>query len=596
MNERVFISYKSEEFAIAESVRKRIEDEGIACWMAPQSIEGGKSYAQQIPNAIQNCEVFVLILSERSMRSIWVARELDRALNKGKYVLPFMIERLELSDEFSFYLANVQQYPAYAEYEHELERMVTDIRLCLGFPKNNMEDASAQTAQTEPDTEAAGAGEESEYDFEEKASSEANEAREQIRDTEKKKRNKASSEKADRQFTTEIDASQAARRKTILIFAAISVFALFVTIVGIMLKNYWSNLNAKVFVEIADLSPVDIQSTMLEISGKTLTQKDVHMIGRLESLRTLRINDCRIEAKDLSPLGNAKNIFEFSLAGSDLSQTGYDDLGFLSQCERIVNLDVHGCRLNSLEGIEKCIRLAYLNASNCGLTSLQGLENATILKRVHLSSNRLKNIDMLSKSSETLEQLYVGGNELETMEAFAELPKLRILNVMSNKLSELSCLTAPELKTLVVIDNPELSSLPLFAQKLEALYAANCAITELDWSSSAPDDSSRLLELKGNPLASFSLGEGRYFRLSLVGVEMNDQMRSELMKADIEYLFMDYDSNIDWTQLDEQVSRRIYLFDCPLDKRVAVENVLGYKVNFSELDEYEKLLAYELLN
>ena len=78
----VFISYKTEEFDDANWVRATLENNGISCWMAPMCIPGGSSYAVEIPNAIKQCTVFVLILSEKSQLSKWVPRELDQAINE----------------------------------------------------------------------------------------------------------------------------------------------------------------------------------------------------------------------------------------------------------------------------------------------------------------------------------------------------------------------------------------------------------------------------------------------------------------------------------------------------------------------------------
>ena len=55
MGQDVFISYKSEEFQEADWVRQQLESGGIRCWMAPNSITGGASYATEIPQAIRSC-------------------------------------------------------------------------------------------------------------------------------------------------------------------------------------------------------------------------------------------------------------------------------------------------------------------------------------------------------------------------------------------------------------------------------------------------------------------------------------------------------------------------------------------------------------
>ena len=66
----VFISYKSEQIDRAREVKRSFEQDGFSCWMAPESIPGGSSYAGEIDRAISGCSVFVLILTDSAQRSI----------------------------------------------------------------------------------------------------------------------------------------------------------------------------------------------------------------------------------------------------------------------------------------------------------------------------------------------------------------------------------------------------------------------------------------------------------------------------------------------------------------------------------------------
>jgi len=97
----VFISYSSRDMVQAETVRNVLEKNGIPCWMAPRDIPGGSNYTKEIPIAIRQCQVFVLILSQHAQSSHWVLKELDSAVNCGKTILPFMLEDCELNDEFN---------------------------------------------------------------------------------------------------------------------------------------------------------------------------------------------------------------------------------------------------------------------------------------------------------------------------------------------------------------------------------------------------------------------------------------------------------------------------------------------------------------
>ena len=129
----VFISYKAEEIEEASWVKSVLESNGITCWMAPSCIPGGSSYAVEIPQAIRQAKVFVLILSSKAQASQWVSRKVDLAINEGKVVLPFMLENCALRDDFNFYLTNVQRYAAYENKLAAAEKMVNEIKALIGY-------------------------------------------------------------------------------------------------------------------------------------------------------------------------------------------------------------------------------------------------------------------------------------------------------------------------------------------------------------------------------------------------------------------------------------------------------------------------------
>ncbi|MBQ2910807.1 MAG: toll/interleukin-1 receptor domain-containing protein, partial [Clostridia bacterium] len=127
----IFISYKSEDIEKARAVRDHLESEGLSVWMAPDSITGGASYAAEIPPAIDGAKVFLLVFTKNTQNSKWVSRELDRAINGNKIIIPLMLDDCLLNDEFSFYLTNVQRYPAFENYIKSLKKMTDEIKKYL---------------------------------------------------------------------------------------------------------------------------------------------------------------------------------------------------------------------------------------------------------------------------------------------------------------------------------------------------------------------------------------------------------------------------------------------------------------------------------
>ena len=124
----IFISYSTVDVANAETVCNVLEKNGLSCWMAPRDIPGGSNYTKEIPTAIRDCKVFLLILSENAQSSHWVLKELDSAVNCGKVILPFMLEDCILNDEFNFLLTGAQRYAAYQKKAEAMELLIRRIR------------------------------------------------------------------------------------------------------------------------------------------------------------------------------------------------------------------------------------------------------------------------------------------------------------------------------------------------------------------------------------------------------------------------------------------------------------------------------------
>jgi hypothetical protein len=77
----LFISYSSEDKAIAEALCAALESEGITCWIAPRDVKGGRPHSGQITQAIREARSLLLILSAASNRSKHVLREVERAFH-----------------------------------------------------------------------------------------------------------------------------------------------------------------------------------------------------------------------------------------------------------------------------------------------------------------------------------------------------------------------------------------------------------------------------------------------------------------------------------------------------------------------------------
>ncbi len=111
----VFISYCTKNKELAKLFCNIIEGTGVSCWIAPRDIPKGGAWAVAIANGIENSRILALLVSEASMGSPEVEKEVDMANTKRMTILPIKIENAELKGAFKYHLGNKQWIDALDE-------------------------------------------------------------------------------------------------------------------------------------------------------------------------------------------------------------------------------------------------------------------------------------------------------------------------------------------------------------------------------------------------------------------------------------------------------------------------------------------------
>src|SRR5271167_3886514 len=104
----VFVSYASQDAAVANSIVEHLESQGLKCWIAPRDVKPGAQYADAIVRAINEAKAVVLVMSGSAVDSAHVAREVERAASKRKPIIPFRIDTAGLNPELEYFLSNSQ--------------------------------------------------------------------------------------------------------------------------------------------------------------------------------------------------------------------------------------------------------------------------------------------------------------------------------------------------------------------------------------------------------------------------------------------------------------------------------------------------------
>lgn len=101
----VFISYASQDAAIASAVVEALEHHGVSCWIAPRDVTPGEFYADAIVGAINATCVLVLVLTENATASPHVLREIERASAKRHPVVSLRVDNASLPRGLEYFLS-----------------------------------------------------------------------------------------------------------------------------------------------------------------------------------------------------------------------------------------------------------------------------------------------------------------------------------------------------------------------------------------------------------------------------------------------------------------------------------------------------------
>ncbi len=94
----IFICYSTENLKQAREVVKLVEKYNGIPFIAPYSIEGGKNPKEAIYSNINNCNIFLPLISSKTTKSPFVHQEIGYALSLKKYIIPVIIGNINQKD------------------------------------------------------------------------------------------------------------------------------------------------------------------------------------------------------------------------------------------------------------------------------------------------------------------------------------------------------------------------------------------------------------------------------------------------------------------------------------------------------------------
>lgn len=136
-----FISYSSRDEALAQCLHADLQNKGVRCWFAPEDLKIGDEFRSRIDESIQGYDRLLLILSESSVKSHWVQKEIETAFEKeakeNRIVLfPIRIDEAVMQSQVGWaadirrmrHIGDFRQWKDHGAYQQAFNRLLRDLK------------------------------------------------------------------------------------------------------------------------------------------------------------------------------------------------------------------------------------------------------------------------------------------------------------------------------------------------------------------------------------------------------------------------------------------------------------------------------------
>jgi TolB-like protein len=132
----VFVSYSVKDKAVADAIVSRLEAGSVTCWIAPRDVVPGADWGESIIDAIESSRIMILVFSQNANVSSQIKREVERAVNKGVYIIPFRVEDVPPTRALEYFISSSQWMDAFSPpLEHHVDNLAKTVIRVLASPR-----------------------------------------------------------------------------------------------------------------------------------------------------------------------------------------------------------------------------------------------------------------------------------------------------------------------------------------------------------------------------------------------------------------------------------------------------------------------------
>ena len=136
-----FISYSNRDEAFARRLYADLQSNGVRCWFAPEDLKIGDKMRVRIDESIRLYDKLLLVLSEHSVKSPWVEKEVETAFEKERQhikevLFPLRVDETVMHTSQAWaadirrtrHIGDFTRWKQHDDYQQALERLLRDLK------------------------------------------------------------------------------------------------------------------------------------------------------------------------------------------------------------------------------------------------------------------------------------------------------------------------------------------------------------------------------------------------------------------------------------------------------------------------------------
>jgi hypothetical protein len=122
---KVYVSHIPDDAPFVEQLTADLALKGHDVWVDLEDIGAGSGWRTAITKAIRSCRAFLLVLSNRSVSSSHIVKELSIADSHNRLIIPVLVNEVEIPHDMEYQLADLQLIDfSHIKYEDGLKRIL----------------------------------------------------------------------------------------------------------------------------------------------------------------------------------------------------------------------------------------------------------------------------------------------------------------------------------------------------------------------------------------------------------------------------------------------------------------------------------------